>query len=173
MHAMTVTRTASQAAPRPTFAEVVEEHLDDVFGYLAYLTRDRGQAEDLASSTFEKALRLWERFDPERGSARTWLLGIARTTALDWFRAEARRRRREEAAALPERVDEAFVEGLSPALEAALSTLSAGEREVLALRVVLELDGDATARVLGISPTAVSTRLSRALKRLEERVNEG
>jgi len=169
---MTVTRPASKAAQRPTFAEVAEEHLDDVFGYLAYLTRDRGQAEDLASSTFEKALRLWERFDPERGSSRTWLLGIARTTALDWFRAESRRRRREEAAALPERVDETFVEGLSPALEAALATLSAGEREVLALRVVLELDGDATARVLGISPTAVSTRLSRALKRLEERVSE-
>ncbi len=172
MHAMTVTRPASQAAPRPTFAEVAEEHLDDVFGYLAYLTRDRGQAEDLASSTFEKALRLWDRFDPERGSSRTWLLGIARTTALDWFRAESRRRKREEAAALPERVDETFVEGLSPELEAALATLSAGEREVLALRVVLELDGDATARVLGISPTAVSTRLSRALKRLEERVSE-
>ena len=34
-------------------------------------------------------------------------------------------------------------------------------------------NGEATARVLGISPTAVSTRLSRALKRLEEKVNEG
>ena len=107
-----------------------------------------------------------------RGTARTWLLGIARTTALDWFRAESRRRRREEAAAAPERVEEAFVEGLSPELQAALATLSAGEREVLALRIVLELDGDATARVLGISPTAVSTRLSRALQRLEERVSE-
>ena len=64
------------------------------------------------------------------------------------------------------------MEGLSPDLEAALATLSAGEREVIALRIVLELDGDAAARVLGISPTAVSTRLSRALKRLEERVNE-
>ena len=144
-----------------------------MFGYLLYLTRDRETAEDLSSSTFEKALRLWDRFDPRRGSARTWLLGIARTTALDWFRAEARRRRREEAAALDERVEEAFAEGLSPELETALATLSAGEREVLALRIVLELDGDATARVLGISPTAVSTRLSRALKRLEERVNEG
>ena len=122
---------------------------------------------------FVVSLPLWTRFDATRGSARTWLLGIARTTALDWFRAESRRRRREEAAALPERVEEAFVEGLSPSLEAGLAALSAGEREVLALRVVLELDGDATARVLGISPTAVSTRLSRALKRLEERVNEG
>jgi len=168
---MTLEHPVAVQAPR-NLAEAAEAHLDDVLGYLLYLTRDRETAEDLTSATFEKALRLWARFDATRGSARTWLLGIARTTALDWFRAETRRRKREEAAALPERVDEAFAEGLSPALEAALAALSAGEREVLALRIVLELDGDATARVLGISPTAVSTRLSRALKRLEERVNE-
>jgi RNA polymerase sigma-70 factor, ECF subfamily len=158
--------------PPGSLAEAAEAHLDDVFGYLLYMTRDRETAEDLASSTFEKALRLWSRFDPHRGTARTWLLGIARTTALDWFRAESRRRRREEASAPPEQLEEAFVEGLSPELEAALRTLTAGEREVVALRIVLELDGDATARVLGISPTAVSTRLSRALKRLEEKVSQ-
>jgi RNA polymerase sigma-70 factor (ECF subfamily) len=168
---MTLEQPLAMRGPR-TLAEAAEEHLDDVFGYLLYLTRDRETAEDLASATFEKALRLWTRFDSRRGSARTWLLGIARTTALDWFRSESRRRRREEAAAPPDRVEETFVEGLSPELEAALQTLSAGEREVLVLRIVLELDGDATARVLGISPTAVSTRLSRALKRLEEKVSQ-
>ena len=42
---------------------------------------------------------------------------------------------------------------------------------MIALRVLLELDGDEAARVLGISPTAVSTRLSRALKKLEEKVS--
>jgi len=167
---MTLTRPADALAAPATFAEAAERHLDDVFGYLLYLTRDRTLADDLCGSTFEKALRLWTRFDPRRGSARTWLLGIARTTALDWFRAEARRRRREQAAAAPEAQEAAFVEGLSPRLQEALATLSAGEREVLALRVVLELDGEHAARVLGISPTAVSTRLSRALKRLEERV---
>jgi len=49
-------------------------------------------------------------------------------------------------------------------------SLSAAEREVVVLRVVLELDGDTTAKVLGIRPTAVSTRLSRALQKLEERM---
>src|SRR6478735_1479581 len=170
---MTLTRPMTQATSAPpTFADTAERHLDDVFGYLLYMTRDRPLADDLAGATFEKAFRQWSRFDARRGSARTWLLGIARTTALDWFRAEARRRKREAAAALDERVEEAFVEGLSTELETALTSLSAGEREVLALRIVLELDGDAAARVLGISPTAVSTRLSRALKRLEEKVNE-
>jgi RNA polymerase sigma-70 factor, ECF subfamily len=154
-----------------SFAATAEEHLDDVYAYLVYLTRDRSLAEDLVADTLEKALRTWRRFDARRGSARTWLCQIARTTALDWFRAEERRRRREERAATPDEVDASFPEGLSPDLEAALAGLSAGEREVIALRVLLELDGDEAARVLGISPTAVSTRLSRALKKLEEKVS--
>jgi RNA polymerase sigma factor (sigma-70 family) len=166
-----MTLPARQPAWSASFATTAEEHLDDVYGYLVYLTRDRSLAEDLAADTFEKALKLWRRFDPARGSARTWLGQIARTTALDWFRAEERRQRREERAAVPERVDTGFAEGLSPELEAALRELSAGEREVIALRILLELDGDEAARVLGISPTAVSTRLSRALKKLEEKVS--
>jgi RNA polymerase sigma-70 factor (ECF subfamily) len=167
---LTLTREAPKTAEPASLAEAAERHLDDVFGYLLYLTRDRELADDLSGATFEKALRSWGRFDARRGSARTWLLGIARTTALDWFRAEERRRRREQMAATAELHEETFVEGLSASLEQALATLSAGEREVLALRIVLELDGEETARVLGISPTAVSTRLSRALKRLEEKV---
>ena len=169
MQAMTLPRR--QPAWPASFATTAEEHLDDVYAYLVYLTRDRSLAEDLAADTFEKALKLWKRFDPTRASARTWLCQIARTTALDWFRAEERRRRREERAAVPDRLDAGFVDGLSPELEAALRELSAGEREVIALRVLLELDNDEAARVLGISPTAVSTRLSRALKKLEEKVS--
>jgi RNA polymerase sigma factor (sigma-70 family) len=169
---MTLMRPAIRTSAPTTFADVAERHLDDVFGYLLYLTRDRALADDLAGATFEKALRLWPRFDPRRGTARTWLLGIARTTALDWFRSESRRHRREQQAAEPEAHDAGFTEGLSPALQAALGELSAGEREVVALRIVIELDGDQTARVLGISPTAVSTRLSRALAKLEEKVRD-
>ena len=153
-----------------SFAATAERHLDDVYGYLVYLTRDPALSEDLAAETFEKALKLWRRFDARRASARTWLCQIARTTALDWFRAEERRRRREERAAPLERVEAPLAEGLSPELEAALASLSAGEREVIALRVLLELDSEEAARVLGVSPTAVSTRLSRALKKLEERM---
>ncbi len=166
---MTLSARGAPAFPA-SFAATAEAHLDDVYGYLVYLTRDRTLAEDLAAETFEKALKLWQRFDPRRASARTWLCQIARTTALDWFRAEERRRRREEAVARPDLSEAGMAEGLSPELEAALAALSAGEREVIALRVLLELDGEEAARVLGISPTAVSTRLSRALTKLEERM---
>jgi RNA polymerase sigma-70 factor (ECF subfamily) len=170
VHAVTLEAPRAQATV--TFASVAEACLDDVFGYLLYLTKNRAVAEDLTGETFEAALRKWRRFDPRRGSPKAWLLTIARSTALDWFRADSRRRRREErvGASEPHQAAETAFEGFSPALEAGLAELSAGEREVVALRVVLELDGEETARLLGISPTAVSTRLHRALAKLEERM---
>ena len=157
-----------------TFARAAEEHLEDVLAYLVYLTRDRGLAEDLAGDAFERALRLWSRYDPRKGSVKTWLCQVARTTALDHFRAEKRRLRRETtyAQSEPRAAAEPLAEGLSPELERALARLTPAEREVIALRVLLELDGPAAARVLGISPTACSTRLSRALNRLEEEMHD-
>jgi RNA polymerase sigma factor (sigma-70 family) len=157
------------------FVEAAERHLDDVHAFLTYLTGDRNVAEELTAETFARACERWRRFDPRRGSARTWLCQLARSTALDHFRAEDRRRRREGRYALevPETEQAVYGEGLSPALEAGLARLSAAEREVLALRVVLELDGESAARVLGISATACSTRLSRALQKLEREVSAG
>ena len=81
---------------RPTFSAVAESELDAVHRYLLFLTGNRTVAEDLTGETFEKAFRVWRRFDPRRGTPRAWLCGIARTTALDHFRSEERRRRREE-----------------------------------------------------------------------------
>src|SRR6476469_9444485 len=121
-----------------TFQQAAEAHLDDVYGYLAWFTSDRFAAEDLTAVTF------------------------------DHFRAERRRTRREELAAPPEAIDFRFAEGLSLDLESALARLTAGEREVVALRVLLDLDAGAAARVLGISPTNCTTRLNRALRKLEE-----
>jgi RNA polymerase sigma-70 factor (ECF subfamily) len=173
VNATTLEGAIVRAAPG-SFADVAEAELDGVYRYLVFLTGDRALAEDLAAETFEKALRSWRRFDPRRSAPRTWLCRIARSVALDWFRADARRRRREEryTSGTGDAVEAAFAEGLSAPLERALRALSPAEREVLALRIVLELDGPSAARVLGISQTACSTRLSRALKRLEEKMTD-
>ena len=100
---------------------------------------------------------------------------IARSCALDHLRAERRRGARERLAAQrePERAaaDAAgLCDGYSAALEAGLGRLSAADREVIALRVLLELDAGEAARLLEITPTACTTRLSRALARLAAEV---
>ena len=171
---MNAVPTLLEARPDRSFAAVADQHLDAVYRYLVFLTGDRAAAEDLTSETFERALRWWRRYDPRRSSPRTWLCRIARSAALDHFRSEERRRRREETYArdLVDEEEQRFGDGFSAELERALRRLTPGEREVVALRVVLELDGPAAARVLRISETACSTRLSRALKKLEEAMSD-
>jgi RNA polymerase sigma factor (sigma-70 family) len=156
---------------RPTFSAVAEDCLDEVYRYLLVLTADPALADDLTGATFEKALRSWRRYDPTRAEPVAWLCAIARSTALDHFRTEKRRKRREEryAADQPDSTHTMLL-GLSPELEAAMTELTAADREVLALRVVLELDAEAAARVLGVSRSACSMRLARALTKLEERM---
>ena len=156
---------------RPTFSAVAEDCLDEVYRYLLVLTADPALADDLTGATFERAIRSWRRYDPGRAEPVAWLCAIARSTALDHFRAEKRRKRREEryAAEQPES-DDIRPLGLSPELETAMAELTAGDREVLALRIVLELDAEASARVLGVSRSACSMRLARALTKLEERM---
>ena len=166
--------TAYMSCMKPvtrSLADAAERHLDDVYRYVLYLTRDPHAAEELTAETFERAVRLWHRFDPARGSERTWLCQIARTAALDYLRAEERRRGREERySRLAERTQELEAQNLCPWLRQALASLSAADREVIALRVILDLDPADAGRVLGISPSACTTRLSRALGRLEEKV---
>ena len=177
VNAVTGVWPARAKRPGPSgvgFAEAAERHLDDVYRYVLYMTKNPTLADDLTSATFERALSAWARFDPRRASALTWLCQLARTVTLDHFRAEERRRRREERYAREQAEETSappFGAAFSPALERALATLSAADREVIALRVVLDLDGDSAARVLGISRTACSTRLNRALDKLKEKVS--
>src|SRR5215212_8829145 len=90
------TSWAGVQVDRPSFSAVAEAELDAVHRYLVFLTGNRAVAEDLTGETFEKAFRAWRRFDPRRGTPRAWLCRIARSSALDHFRSEERRKRREE-----------------------------------------------------------------------------
>jgi RNA polymerase sigma-70 factor, ECF subfamily len=159
------------ANAHPSFTSAAEDHLDDVYRYLLYVTANPATAEDLTSETFERAFNRWDRFDPKRGTAQTWLCQLARGAALDHFRGERRRTRREQRVAEPDRAAEVELpDDYGPVLRQALRTLTGAEREVIALRVVLELETKTAAGVLGISPTACTTRLNRALEKLEQKV---
>ena len=163
--------TARTTSSGPTFAQAAEANLDAVYRYLRQLTGNRDIAEDLPSETFERALTAWSRYDPTRGPVLPWLVTIARRIALDHFRSDARRRGRELRAAAAEVVPESPYErtaDLPPQMAAALAGLTPTEREVVALRVLLDLDGAEAAAVLGISPSACSTQLHRAMTKLRK-----
>ena len=68
---MTLDAPQAARASAPSFAAVAEELLDDVYGYLLYMTKNWALAEDLTSETFETALRRWRRLPlPTAGKRR-------------------------------------------------------------------------------------------------------
>src|SRR5438876_8413554 len=87
-------------APRTTFTDAVREHQDEVYGVALRITGDRESALDVTSSTFLKAYRAFERYDPSR-PVRFWLLRIATNEAISHARRRGRelRRRADEDAA--------------------------------------------------------------------------
>jgi RNA polymerase sigma-70 factor (ECF subfamily) len=163
------------AGAKEPFAEVgaTPEHRLAVLGCLVGMTGDPTLAEDLTQDTFVRALRAWRRYDPRRAPVRVWLLQIARSVWLDHLRRERGRRRREIAwaAQQPESTAPATADGALPAgLRVALGRLTPGEREVVALRVLLSLDGQQAAQVLGITETSCSSTLHRAMTKLRREV---
>ncbi len=153
--------------PQPDFARVYDEHVWRIYGFLAYRLRDRETAEDLTQATFERALRAWSRFDPRRGSERTWLLAIARNQLIDHHR----RDRSGRSDPIEERVlpsiagpEEAVTTHLE--LAEALGRLSDRDRELVALRFGGELTGPEIAELLDLSLANVQQILSRSLRRL-------
>ncbi len=169
----TLLATATDA---PSEGEIAFDRLyrssrDDVYAYAAGLLRDASAAEEVTATAFERAYRKRSRFDPGRGEPRAWLFGIARNAALDELR---RRGRQAELAADPidasrlatgeavERSERRL------ALAAALSQLSAAERELVALKYFAGLANSEIAEVLGVSESNTGTRLHRTMTKLRE-----
>lgn len=155
------------------FARVYDEHVWVVYGFLAYRVGDRDTVEDLTQATFERALRAWARFDPRRGSERTWLLTIAHRLLIDHHR----RTRRIQVGPVDERLLPSVAGpeeqiSYSPELIAALGQLGEREREILALRYGADLSGPEIASLLGLSLANVQQITSRSLRKLRELLGE-
>jgi RNA polymerase sigma-70 factor (ECF subfamily) len=160
------------------FLQVYEEHVWDVYGYFAYRALPVAEAEDLTQLTFERALRAWTRFDPQRASAKTWLLAIARNAYIDHRRRGRSTRSSsidsDEVAEgdLPATAGPDADLGLDPELELAISRLGRREREVIALRFGGDLRGPEIAEMLDISLANAQQILSRALRKLHTALHE-
>jgi RNA polymerase sigma-70 factor (ECF subfamily) len=155
------------------FAQVYDDEVWSVYGFFGYRVRSREEAEDLTQLTFERALRSWGRFDPDRASPRTWLLAIARNLLIDHYRSD--RSSRQDSLAELEGAESVLgnaadptesVLGVSPELEAALATLPDRQREILALRFGGDLTGPEIAELTGLSLANVQQILSRSLRQL-------
>jgi RNA polymerase sigma factor (sigma-70 family) len=152
-------------------ARLFDAHVWDVYGFLAYRVGNRAEAEDLTQQTFERALRSWGRFDPDRAQPKTWLLAIARNLLIDHYRRDRSTLHRplgEEGIAddqLPA-VEGPEESGVSAELSDALATLRDRDREIVALRFGADLRGPEIAELLSLTLANVQQILSRSLRKL-------
>jgi RNA polymerase sigma-70 factor (ECF subfamily) len=158
---------------RGDFADVYDDEVWSVYSFFAYRLQSVADAEDLTQRTFERALRSWARFDPERAPARVWLLAIARNLLIDHYRADiwARQQAIEEVpeGELGSELPEPDL-GIEPELAEALAELAPRDREVLALRFGGDLNGPEIAEMTGLTLANVQQILSRSLRRLRKRL---
>ena len=150
------------------------DHVDAVFGFLAYSV-GRQTAEDLTATTFERAIRAFDRYDATRASERTWLMSIARNALIDHHRRQVHRR--------GPSIDEhpLLADSLVEATDAStdfldrdgfvrwLADLGERERTVLALRYGGDLTAAEIADYLDLSEANVHQIVSRTLRRLRTR----
>ena len=155
--------------PSLDFAEFYRKARDECLRAVLVSVGDQEMAQDLVDEAFARACASWRKLSKHPAPA-AWVV----RTALNENISRWRRRRREVAVAdlgtfadLPS-VDEAAGSAVDPRVMAALLRLPDRQRQVVALRVFLDLDTDRTAEALGIAPSTVKAHLSRALGALRD-----
>lgn len=163
---------AQPNTPALEFDALFRSCADDLYAYVRTLVHDQAAAEDVTALAFERAYRKRARFNPRKGTPRQWLFAIARNAALD----ELRRRKR-TAALVTDPEDPAAARFTTPdddgaerraTVRAALATLDARERELIALKFNAGLSYAEIGAVLGISESNAGTRVHRALTKLRK-----
>ena len=173
---------ALQQGDPEEFSRLVDAYSSKIYRLAIKMLNQQQDAEDILQETFVKAYRGLKSFDG-RSKLSTWLFRIATNEALMIIR-----RKHPEVVSIDEPIEtedgeqepiqiidwcclpenELLSEESKEKLDAAVQKLPERLRVVFILRDINDLSTHETAEVLGISDTAVKTRLSRARLRLRE-----
>jgi RNA polymerase sigma-70 factor (ECF subfamily) len=159
------------------FAEFYEKARDDCLRAVFASVGDLHASEDLVAEAFARAWARW-RTVGQHPAPQAWVVKTALNARVSWWRRSCRE------VTLPDLPTEqadsiatianTWVDGSGAGaavdrdLMAALQRLSVRQREVIALRLFLDLDTTRTAQTLGIAPGTVTAHLARAIAALRE-----
>lgn len=152
------------------FRLLVERHQRAVFRMVAGFLADAHRREDAAQEAFLRAYRRLATFDPARGQFSTWLLTIARNVCRNALSSRA-----PLAVANPPDVadprtpyDDLAQKEFLAELDRALAALPERQKAAFVLAELVGLPHDEIARIEGVRPGTVRSRLSRAKRKLRQ-----
>jgi len=161
------------------FARLVEVFQVPVYNLCYRMLSEPGEAEDAAQEAFLKAYRGLHRYDPERRFG-SWCLSVAAHECIDRLR-----RRRQPTLALDALDQEAGFPDASPGPESVamrreqetrvailLNRLSPLDRAIITLKYWYDMPLEEIADDLGLTTSAVKSRLHRSRRELAERYLE-
>jgi RNA polymerase sigma factor (sigma-70 family) len=153
---------------RPDFAEFYRRSADDCLRAVLVSVGDRDKAKDLVDEAFVRAFASWRTLSRHPTPA-AWVVRTALNVNVSWWR----RRRREVSVPDPGMAADLAARAaadspVDPWIMAALMRLPARQRQVVALRLFLDLDTARTAEVLGVAPSTVKAHLARAIASLRD-----
>lgn len=166
-----------QEGDESAFTEIIAEHRDPVTFFIQRYVHDICAAEDIAADVFMELVVHPNKFRSGT-SLRTYLLVLARSLALDWLRAEKRRRTvpiedTEDLLADEASLEEIFLKNeRSRILHKAMDQLPQEQQAVLHLVYFEERSYAETAKILKITKKRVDHMLSRAKASLRSIIGE-
>lgn len=159
---MPLVETSVGTAGAADFADRYQQLFARALRVATSLLTERDGAEEIAAETMARAYVRWEKVAEH---APAWVTRVAANLALDQLR-----RKPAYARPSPKPPDEALE---LVAFRERVAGLPRRQREVLALRYLVDLDEADTARVLGVSVTTVRTHTRRALDHLRRGFDAG
>ena len=165
----------SSRGDEAAFARLYDATASRVHGLALRVVRDPAQAEEVTQEAFLEIWRTASRFDPDRGSPLAWMLTITHRKAVDRVRSAESASRRDvsyEQQNQPVAHDET-AEAAQASIEAhrvrgALTTLTAVQREAVALAFLGGYTHTEVATMLDLPVGTAKTRIRDGLIRLRD-----
>jgi RNA polymerase sigma-70 factor (ECF subfamily) len=167
---------AARRGDKRAFESLVRSVQRPVYGLCLRLLRTEAEASEVAQETFLRAFQNLHRYDDQK-SFDVWVMAIARNLCLDLLRRRARVQT-DDVEDLKDRLaspgmsqeDGAIAKEEHQSLEAAMRTLSAQDREVLALYYVQKRTTKEIAQIIGCAPGTIMARLFRSREKLRKQM---
>ena len=160
------------------FAEVYDRVAAPVFGTVRSVVRDPSLSEEVTQEVFVEVWRAASRFDAGKGSPMAWVATIAHRRAVDRVRSEQRAAERNRRAASSLIAYDDVAETVENNIDRervrrCLGTLTDLQREAVTLAYYAGYTYREVARLLGVPPGTVNTRMRDGLIRLRDCLGAG
>ncbi len=170
MKSFLTTLLRSHASEENTWRAIFDQYLPQVFHFMCYKVGNIQVAEDLTSTTFEKAWKSKENFRKKKGTVQSWLFGIAKHVVADHYRRP-----------YPEEVEtdlRAIISSRNDtekkvqqnqdfeAIYQIISTFSDQYQEIISLKYGAGMTNRKIAELTGLTETNVGTILHRLVRKI-------